>query len=197
LQSGDTLDVTVTITDTFGNGLSGLNTNNIDIGKHKGDTLTWKDNGDGSYTTTLPLTETGTNNLTASINGTISPKTDVLVSNANGTVHVDKVKIIKTEKPAAGIDSTITLELTDKHGNPVVGETEVTVNINDQPHTLPVTEISPGIYEAIIAGQLTGNHDISAIVNGKESPTELLIVEQPQPVKPQNPNGTGQKGEQG
>ncbi|MEY0288128.1 inverse autotransporter beta domain-containing protein [Providencia rettgeri] len=150
LQSGDTLDVTVTITDTFGNGLSGLNTNNIDIGKHKGDTLTWKDNGDGSYTTTLPLTETGTNNLTASINGTISPKTDVLVSNANGTVHVDKVKIIKTEKPAAGIDSTITLELTDKHGNPVVGETEVTVNINDQPHTLPVTEISPGIYEAII-----------------------------------------------
>lgn len=197
LQSGDTLDVTVTITDTFGNGLSGLNTNNIDIGKHKGDTLTWKDNGDGSYTTTLPLTETGTNNLTASINGTISPKTDVLVSNANGTVHVDKVKIIKTEKPAAGIDSTITLELTDKHGNPVVGETEVTVNINDQPHTLPVTEISPGIYEAIIAGQLTGNHDISAIVNGKESPNELLIVEQPQPVKPQNPNGTGQKGEQG
>lgn len=197
LQSGDTLDVTVTITDTFGNGLSGLNTNNIDIGKHKGDTLTWKDNGDGSYTTTLPLTETGTNNLTASINGTISPKTDVLVSNANGTVHVDKVKIIKTEKPAAGIDSTITLELTDKHGNPVVGETEVTVNINDQPHTLPVTEISPGIYEAIIAGQLTGNHDISAIVNRKESPNELLIVEQPQPVKPQNPNGTGQKGEQG
>ncbi|WP_272518354.1 MULTISPECIES: invasin domain 3-containing protein [unclassified Providencia] len=197
LQSGDTLEVTVTITDTFGNGLSGLNTDNIDIGKHKGDTLTWTDNGDGSYTTTLPLTEVGNNDLTATINGTTSSKTDVLVNNASGTVHIDKVKIIKTEKPAAGIDSTITLELTDKHGNPVVGETEVTVNINDQPHTLPVTEISPGIYEAIIAGQLTGNHDISAIVNGKESPNELLIVEQPQPVKPQNPNGTGQKGEQG
>ncbi|ENA0806843.1 invasin domain 3-containing protein [Providencia rettgeri] len=197
LQSGDTLEVTVTITDTFGNGLSGLNTDNIDIGKHKGDTLTWTDNGDGSYTTTLPLTEVGNNDLTATINGTTSSKTDVLVNNTSGTVHIDKVKIIKTEKPAAGIDSTITLELTDKHGNPVVGETEVTVNINDQPHTLPVTEISPGIYEAIIAGQLTGNHDISAIVNGKESPNELLIVEQPQPVKPQNPNGTGQKGEQG
>ncbi|MEY0399741.1 invasin domain 3-containing protein, partial [Providencia rettgeri] len=156
LQSAHTLEVTVTITDTFGNGLSGLNTHNIDIGKHKGDTLTWTDNGDGSYTTTLPLTEVGNNDLTATINGTTSSKTDVLVNNASGTVHIDKVKIIKTEKTAAGIDSTITLELTDKHGNPVVGETEVTVNINDQPHTLPVTEISPGIYEAIIAGQLTG-----------------------------------------
>ncbi|MEQ4678224.1 inverse autotransporter beta domain-containing protein [Providencia rettgeri] len=46
LQSGDTLDVIVTITDAFGNGLSGLNTDNIDIGKHKGDTLAWTDNGE-------------------------------------------------------------------------------------------------------------------------------------------------------
>ncbi|MEY0519896.1 Ig-like domain-containing protein, partial [Providencia huaxiensis] len=129
-ESDNPLEITVTVTDAFGNGLAGLNTDNIDIGKHKGDTLTWTDNGDGSYTTTLPLTEVGNNDLTATINGTTSSKTDVLVNNASGTVHIDKVKIIKTEKPAAGIDSTITLELTDKHGTPVVGETEVTVNIN-------------------------------------------------------------------
>ncbi|MCB6145718.1 Ig-like domain-containing protein [Providencia rettgeri] len=142
LQSGDTLDVIVTITDAFGNGLSGLNTDNIDIGKHKGDTLAWTDNGDGSYTTTLPLSKVGNTDLTASINGTTSPKIDVLVNNASGTIHVDKVKITKTEKPAAGTDSIVTIELTDKHGNHVVGETEAIANINGQPHTLPITETS-------------------------------------------------------
>ncbi|MEX9870090.1 invasin domain 3-containing protein [Providencia huaxiensis] len=197
LQSGDTLDVTVTITDAFNNGLTGLNTNDIDIGQHKGDKLIWTDNGDGSYTTTLPLTEIGTNDLTASINGTTSLKTDIQVGNATGTIHVDKVKIIKVEKPAAGIDSTITFELTDKHSNPVVGETDVIVNIDGQPHTLPVTETSPGIYDVIIQGQLAGNHIVSVIVNGKGSPKEPLIVDKPRPVKPKNPSGTGQKGELG
>ncbi|HBC7430230.1 TPA: inverse autotransporter beta domain-containing protein [Providencia rettgeri] len=197
LQSGDTLNVTVTITDTFGNGLSNLNTDNIDIGKHKGDTLTWTDNGDGSYTTTLPLTEVGNNDLTASINGSTSPKTDIQVNHATGTTHVDKVKITKIEKPAAGMDSTVTIELTDKYGNSVVGEKEITININGQPHTLPTTETSPGIYQVIIDGQLAGNHDLSAVVNGKKSPKELLIIDKPQPVKPKNPNGTGQKGGQG
>ncbi|MBQ0365293.1 invasin domain 3-containing protein [Providencia rettgeri] len=197
LQSGDTLDVTVTITDTFGNGLSGLNTGNIDIGKHKGDTLTWTDNGDGSYTTTLPLTEVGNNDLTATINGTTSSKTDIFVNNATGTVHVDNVKIIKTEKPAAGVDSTISLELTDKHGNPVVGETEITVNIDGQAHKLPATETSPGVYDVIIHGQHAGNHDISVTVNGEKSPKELLIVDKPQPIKPKDPSGNGQTGEQG
>ncbi len=197
LQSGDTLDVTVTITDGFNNGLTGLNTNDIDIGQHKGDTLIWTDNGDGSYTTTLPLTEIGTNDLTASINGTTSLKTDIQVANATGTIHVDKVKIIKVEKPAAGVDSTITLELTDKHSNPVVGETEVTVNIDGQAHTLPVTETSPGIYDVIIQGQLAGNHIVSVIVNGEGSPKEPLIVDKSRPVKPKDPSGAGQKGELG
>ncbi|MEY0429894.1 invasin domain 3-containing protein [Providencia rettgeri] len=197
LQSGDALDVTVSITDTFGNGLSGLNTDNIDIGKHKGDTLAWTDNGDGSYTTTLPLTEVGNTDLTASINGTTSPKIDVLVNNASGTIHVDKVKITKTEKPAAGTDSIVTIELTDKHGNHVVGETEAIVNINGQPHTLPITETSPGIYDVIIPGQLVGNHIVSVIANGKESPKEPLIVGKPRPVKPKDPSGAGQKGELG
>ncbi|HHE8320300.1 TPA: invasin domain 3-containing protein [Providencia rettgeri] len=197
LQSGDSLDLTVTITDAFGNGLSGLDTNNLNIGNLQGNTLGWVDNGDGSYTTILPLTEVGNNDLTASINGTTSPKTDVHVNNATGTIHVENVNIIKTEKPAAGVDSTMTLELTDKHGNPVTGETEITINIDDQPHTLPVTETSPGIYDVIISGQHTGNHDISVTVNGEESAKELLIVDKPLPVKPKDPSGAGHKGEQG
>ncbi|MEX9602714.1 MULTISPECIES: invasin domain 3-containing protein [unclassified Providencia] len=197
LQSGDTLDVIVTITDAFGNGLSGLNTDNIDIGKHKGDTLAWTDNGDGSYTTTLPLSKVGNTDLTASINSTTSPKIDVLVNNASGTIHVDKVKITKTEKPAAGTDSIVTIELTDKHGNHVVGETEAIANINGQPHTLPITETSPGIYDVIIPGQLAGNHIVSVIVNGEESPKEPLIVDKPRPVKPKGPSGAGPKGELG
>ncbi|QKJ50952.1 hypothetical protein G9396_08380 [Providencia rettgeri] len=116
-ESGNPLDVTVTVSDAFGNGLAGLNTDNIDVGKHKGNTLKWGDNGDGSYTTTLTLTEVGSNDLTASVNGTRSPLTEVQVNNATGASHVDQVKITKTEKPAAGSNSIVTIELTDKHGN--------------------------------------------------------------------------------
>ncbi|HCI95347.1 MAG TPA: hypothetical protein DHV44_03490 [Providencia sp.] len=197
LQSGDTLDVTVTIKDAFGNGLTDLNSNNINIGKYQGDTLKWIDNGDGSYTTSLPLTEVGTNDLTVSVNGTMSPATKVEVGNATGTKNVDNVKITNISKPAAGENGTVTFQLSDKHNNPIVGEKEITVNIDGQPHTLPVTETSPGTYEAIIQGQIAGNHYISVVVNGKESPKELLIVDKPQPIKPKDPSGIGQKGEQG
>ncbi|MBQ0349703.1 Ig-like domain-containing protein [Providencia rettgeri] len=197
LQSGDTLDVTVTIKDAFGNGLTDLNSNNINIGKYQGDTLKWIDNGDGSYTTSLPLTEVGTNDLTVSVNGTMSPATKVEVGNATGTKNVDNVKVTNISKPAAGENGTVTFQLSDKHNNPIVGEKEITVNIDGQPHTLPVTETSPGTYEAIIQGQIAGNHYISVVVNGKESPKELLIVDKPQPIKPKDPSGIGQKGEQG
>ncbi|MGV2934522.1 Ig-like domain-containing protein [Providencia sp. AGC89] len=197
LQSGDTLDVTVTIKDAFGNGLTDLNSNNINIGKYQGDTLKWIDNGDGSYTTSLPLTEVGTNDLTVSVNGTMSPATKVEVGNATGTKNVDNVKVTNISKPAAGENGTVTFQLSDKHNNPIVGEKEITVNIDGQPHTLPVTETSSGTYEAIIQGQIAGNHYISVVVNGKESPKELLIVDKPQPIKPKDPSGIGQKGEQG
>ena len=197
LQSGDTLELTVTITDAFDNGLSGLDTNNINIGDHKGDSLHWTDNKDGSYTTTLPLTDVGNKDLTASINGITSPQTQIQVNNATGTININKVEITNITKPVAGADSTITIELTDKNGNPVVGETEITINIDGKPHILPVTEKSPGIYETTISGQHAGNHSISATINGEESPKELLIVDKPQPIQPKDPSGAGQKGEQG
>ncbi|WP_273840616.1 hypothetical protein, partial [Providencia rettgeri] len=50
LKSGDTLEVTVTATDTFGNGIKGLDKDNLHLGNLKGDTLNWVDNNDGSYT---------------------------------------------------------------------------------------------------------------------------------------------------
>ncbi|WP_273827962.1 hypothetical protein, partial [Providencia rettgeri] len=50
LKSGDTLEVTVTATDAFGNGIKGLDKDNLNLGNLKGDTLNWTDNGDGSYT---------------------------------------------------------------------------------------------------------------------------------------------------
>ncbi|MBX7016662.1 hypothetical protein EX221_19755, partial [Bacillus aerophilus] len=135
--------------------------------------------------------------LTVSVNGTMSPATKVEVGNATGTKNVDNVKVTNISKPAVGENGTVTFQLSDKHNNPIVGEKEITVNIDGQPHSLPVTETSPGTYEAIIQGQIAGNHYISVVVNGKESPKELLIVDKPQPIKPKDPSGIGQKGEQG
>ncbi|MFP4864038.1 invasin domain 3-containing protein, partial [Providencia rettgeri] len=193
-ESDNPLEITVTVTDAFGNGLAGLNTDNIDIGKHKGNTLNWVDNGDGSYTTTLTLTDVGSNDLTASVNGSHSPHTEVQVNNATGASHVDKVNIIKTEKPAAGTNSTVTIALTDKHGNPVVGATEITLNIDGQTHKRPAKEGNPGIYEVTLPALQAGNHNISASVNGKGSTDTTLVVTPPTPIKPNNTGKPGEKG---
>ncbi|TOL43461.1 hypothetical protein CGH97_25470, partial [Vibrio parahaemolyticus] len=77
----------------------------------------------------------------------------------------DQVKITKTEKPAAGSNSIVTIELTDKHGNLVAGEKEITINIDGQAHKLPARERKPGIYEVTLPALQAGNHSISANVN--------------------------------
>ncbi|HGN1706767.1 TPA: invasin domain 3-containing protein [Providencia rettgeri] len=197
LQSGNTLDITVTITDAFGNGLTGLNTDNLDLGYHKGDTLNWVDNADGSYTTTLPLTQTGSHEITANFNGEKSPQTQVQVGNATGTSNVEKVEIIQLPPAPTGVNGTLVINLKDKNGNPVVGENHVTVIIDGNTSTLPVIETHPGTYEARLTGQNSGNHDVTVTVNDKESPKQPWVIEPPKPIIPQNTNGTGIKGQYG
>ncbi|MEQ5318632.1 hypothetical protein ABN239_16480 [Providencia vermicola] len=188
-QSGNPLDITVTVTDTFGNGLAGLNTENIDIGKHKGNTLNWMDNNDGSYTTTLTLTDVGSNDLTTFINSTRSPLTAVQVNNAAGTSHVDKVKITNIEKRVSGTDSIAIIELIDKYGNLVTSETEITVNIDGQAYTRPAKEGKTGIYHVTLPELKAGNHNINASVNGKYSTDTTLVVS---PIQSSRKNQTEQ-----
>ncbi|MFV8208581.1 hypothetical protein, partial [Enterobacter cloacae complex sp.6701988] len=55
LQSGDTLDLTVTAKDAFKNPLTGL-ASAIALTHGQTGSFVWKDHHDGTYTTSLPLT---------------------------------------------------------------------------------------------------------------------------------------------
>ncbi|WP_273827960.1 hypothetical protein, partial [Providencia rettgeri] len=137
LKSGDTLNVTVTATDAFNNGIKGLDKNNLHLGSLKGDTLNWTDNGDGSYTAQVPLKDLGNIDLTASLNGVSSQKTDITVGKATGNNSVQNIAIKpNTTTPNAGDKPTIKVELTDKNGHPVKDIKEIEVTIGNDKHTL-------------------------------------------------------------
>ena len=198
LKSGDTLEVTVTATDTFGNGIKGLDKNNLHLGSLKGDTLNWTDNGDGSYTAQVPLKDLGNIDVTASLNGVSSQKTDITVGKATGNNSVQNIVVTpNTKTPNAGDKPTIKVELTDKNGNPVKDVQNIEVTIGNDKHTLPVTPNTDGSYTAELPALQAGNHQITATVNGQSSVQDTLDVKKPAPISPNNSSGTGNRGERG
>ncbi len=198
LKSGDTLDVTVTVTDAFGNGIKGLDKNNLHLGNLKGDTLNWVDNNDGSYTAQVPLKDLGNIDLTASINGISSQKTDITVSNATGDNNVQNIVVTpNTKTPNAGDKPTIKVELTDKNGHQVKDIKGIEVTIGNDKHTLPVTPNTDGSYTAELPALQAGDHQITATVNGQSSTQDTLEVKKPAPIGSNSSSGTGKHGERG
>ncbi|WP_353244207.1 inverse autotransporter beta domain-containing protein, partial [Providencia sp.] len=195
LKSGDTLEVTVTATDAFGNGITGLDKNNLNLGNLKGDTLNWVDNNDGSYTAQVPLKDLGNIDLTASLNGINSQQTDITVGNATGDSSVQNIVVTpNTTTPNAGDKPTIKVELTDKNGNQVKDIQSIDVTIDGNTHTLPVTPNADGSYTAELPAQQSGDKQLQASVNGKDSNQETLNVQPSAPVSPNNQGQTGQQG---
>ncbi|WP_272685415.1 invasin domain 3-containing protein [Providencia sp. PROV130] len=133
----------------------------------------------------------------ASINATKTTAKPINVTHANGKDKVSNVNIIKTEQPAAGSSSTLTVTLTDIHGNAVTGEQEIVIEIDGNSLPLPAKEGKPGIYDVTLPALHAGDHKITAIVNGQSSAKNTLEVKKPAPIDSNNPSGTGNRGERG
>ncbi|TOM57061.1 hypothetical protein CGH73_27135, partial [Vibrio parahaemolyticus] len=59
LKVGDTLTLTATMKDAFGNTLTGVDTKLINLLKSKNKNAPWQDNQDGSYRSSLQLIQFG------------------------------------------------------------------------------------------------------------------------------------------
>ncbi|UBX50823.1 inverse autotransporter beta domain-containing protein [Providencia alcalifaciens] len=194
LKSGDALDLTVTATDTFKNPLTGL-ASAITLAHAQAGTVTWKDNQDGTYTASLPLTKLGNDTLTATANKVSSKAITFNVANLTGHAGVQNVVITPTNNtPNAGDKPTLTVKLTDSHGNPVKDIKQLDVTIAGTKHTLPATQNPDGSYTVTLPAQHSGKQDILVTVNGKDSNKEILTVQAP---KPMPTNTKGNVGEQG
>ncbi|MEY0604557.1 hypothetical protein, partial [Providencia huaxiensis] len=66
IKSGDNLQLTVTLKDKFSNALKGVTS--ITLLQNQGSTVTWSDNNNGNYTTTLPVKVLGSGTLKAIVN---------------------------------------------------------------------------------------------------------------------------------
>ncbi|WP_275077014.1 hypothetical protein, partial [Providencia rettgeri] len=170
LQSGNTLDITVTIIDAFNNPLTAIDPSNIILDGYKASSLKWLDNGDGTYTTPLLLTQIGTNELVTSINGHKSPLLTITVGNTTDINKVANVELEPITPSEAGESQTITVKVTDKYQHPVTAINNViAVNIDGQSASIILAEsrTQEGTYTGTLPAQNAGNYTVKVTANNK------------------------------
>ncbi|QLQ97999.1 invasin domain 3-containing protein [Providencia alcalifaciens] len=194
-KSGDNPLVMVTLKDSFGNEIENIDPSNIHLGDLKGNDIAWRQDGKYDYIVNLPLTKTGDIDITAHVNGIFSPKTVLTVSH---NVDISKIQDVVlppiNNTPQAGETPSISVVLTDSHGNPVNDVKQLEVIIAGTPHTLPATQNPDGSYTITLPAQHSGKQDIQVTVNGKDSNKETLTVQAPTPIPSKV---QGNRGEQG
>ncbi|MBV4355685.1 Ig-like domain-containing protein [Pinibacter aurantiacus] len=136
-------------------------------------TVTTDANGDAFITMTS--TVAGSNDITATVNGTVitngSPAKAVFVADVPKTnVPTTKLTVTKNNAAADGVDvDKITAHITDANGNPVAGATVVFTKASGSgTFTTSVTVITDANGDAVVSMTSTaaGSNDITATVNG-------------------------------
>ncbi|EJF7711148.1 inverse autotransporter beta domain-containing protein [Providencia rettgeri] len=196
LKSGDSLQLTVTLKDAFGNYLEGINASHIQLKNKQANTISWSDNRNGRYTAVLPLTNIGEDSLVATINRHPSSPLNIKVGNATGTTQVKQVEIKSITKPAAGETSTITLALTDANNQPIIGiDNNAVVSIDGAEQLLKITETNnKGTYTATLSGQKSGDHEVIVTIGGVKSTGSTLTVDAPMPIAINHGGKSGSRG---
>ncbi|HHR6131152.1 TPA: inverse autotransporter beta domain-containing protein [Providencia alcalifaciens] len=174
LKSGDTLALTVTAQDAFKNPLTGL-ASTLTLAHQQAGTVTWKDNQDGTYTASLPLTKLGADTLMATVGTIISQAISITVESQNSQKFVTAVKL-QTQHPqiSAGEKATIILTLHDKYQNGVVQISSNDIKLEDNKLALSNIqwqEQGNGVYSTELPLSQLGNHKLISTVNFIDSPT--------------------------
>lgn len=174
LQSGDTLDLTVTAKDAFKNPLTGL-ASAIALTHGQTGSFVWKDHHDGTYTTSLPLTKLGSDSLTATINTIASQPISITVETQQTKTSVFDIEL-HAQHPliSAGQSTTLTLTLRDKHNNNVEKIPSSDIKLEDNKLTLSNIqwkEQGNGVYTTEISFKQLGNHKLVSTVGFTNSPS--------------------------
>lgn len=136
-------------------------------------TVTTDANGDAFITMTS--TVAGSNDITATVNGTVitngSPAKAVFVADVPKTnVPTTTLSVTKNNAAADGTDvDKITAHITDANGNPVAGATVVFTKASGSgTFSTPVTVITDANGDAVVSmtSTVAGSNDITATVNG-------------------------------
>ncbi len=195
LKSGDTLTLTVTLEDAFGNPLTGVDLAQSLTHKQAGN-VTWIAQKDGTYTANLVLTKLGQDHLFITADNIQSPTMGIDVKPQLGNNAIHKIDISDITNPTAGAESTFTAVLTDAQGNTIDGIQNLEVTIGKQPLNIAITQQADGRYMGKLPGQQSGSYDLIVSVNKQNSAKKTFVVAKPDTVTA-SPNGSGQKGQRG
>ncbi|EJF7713783.1 hypothetical protein, partial [Providencia rettgeri] len=196
-KSGETVQLTLTLTDAFDNKLTGVESTKIALTHCQTSPVAWVTGKDDTYTADLVLKTLGKDSLVATVNKLESKAVPINVTKQSASTAIHKVDITDITNATAGAESTFTVVLTDAQGNLVEGIQNVDVTIgNQKPTNIALTPQVDGSYTGKLPGQQTGPYDVVITANKIPSTPQTLTVTQPDTVTA-SANGGGTNGQRG
>ncbi|WP_353243957.1 invasin domain 3-containing protein [Providencia sp.] len=194
LASGDTVQLTVALKDSFNNPLKGVDSASIVLQHNqRAATVTWIDQNNGSYTTTLPLNELGRNTLKTTVNSKESLPINIDVASPHQVAQVHQLTLEPITSSSAGSAQTITVKAIDanSHGVTQIAD-DIKVTLNDKSLNLTFVEskTDKGTYTAPLPAQKAGSYLVKVAMNKQEA-KETWIVSAATTLKAIHADGSG------
>ncbi|MGM0587392.1 MAG: invasin domain 3-containing protein [Bacteroidota bacterium] len=166
----DASNVTVQLKDANGNDIT-TGGETVVIATDLGDITATTDENDGSYTATLTSTNTGTAELSATINGSAITSGNPTVTVEAGSISASKSTVSATSPHTAdGTDAaTVTIQLKDANSNVIGGlsNNDFTLNVTGDASTGTISETgTSGTYEVDLTNTTAENVTITVIADG-------------------------------
>lgn len=195
LEVGESALITLTLIDQYNHGVVGLNNRSIDLHDDQNvidnRQLSWEMESDGVYTTSVPMTKTGLNTITAIVNGKKSVPIKFSIFPPKDSADIAHLTLTS---PTLSLQENgqvkLVLIATDQYGNGVtrVSNADITLtdNIdshsvilpthwqNDQSHTH--ANRTYGVYSTNVTLQGAGKHRLTVSVNGITAEQEIQVT---------------------
>uniref|UniRef100_UPI0023606599 hypothetical protein n=1 Tax=Providencia rettgeri TaxID=587 RepID=UPI0023606599 len=179
LTSGDNVQLTVALKDSFNNPLKGVDSASIVLQHNQQTaTVTWVDQNNGSYTTTLPLNTLGSDALKATVNTKESLSINIDVASPHQVTQVHQLTLDPITSSPAGSAQTITVKALDINNHGVTGiADDIKVSINNTPRhvTFKTSSTTKGTYTTTLPAQKAGNYSVKVTANKQEAKETWVV----------------------
>lgn len=187
LTVGSQTELTLQLTDQWGNGVEGVTAKDITINdahiKKNLTGLNWLSKGNGTYTASTTVAISGIHPLKATVNLIQSKKVLINAQPSTNQSQINKVQLTTNLSTiTAGDNVTLSLKVTDRDNNPVIHLNNNTITLTDSNNKISAVwdedNHGLGIYTTTIMLSDVKMHTLSAGI-GKFTDTTTVTVNSP------------------
>lgn len=192
---GDNAAIILTLLDQYNNAVVGLDHRSIQLHDSKNtidnSQLLWVMQKKGVYTTSVPMTKTGLNTLTATVNNQHSSPIDISILPSQNNSDITQVTLTSSALSVKENEQVkLILIAKDKYGNGVMRVSDADITLTDNTSSKPVI-LSPhwqddqtnyydnrlfGVYTSHVILQGAGKHRLTLNINGITTEQEIQVT---------------------